>query len=239
MQSKHQRTKYYRRSQEEIVMDLVIFDLDGVLQKPTYPHPDLLLDVSEVVEVSYEELHRHYSISFTTNEALESYHVSFCHGDQEKIDKVKAFWRKMHENMPKAIIIPGALDLLQEVKSRGWVIYAWTKGSVEIQRGRLENIGLSEFFPEGQIIYSPRKGTVVGFREDLLDFLPDGRKIVVGDSYVQDIEPPLKVGGFTCVWIQWEQRPPKGADLDDPNLIVVENTQELATKFKEDLLDDV
>lgn len=222
--------------------DLAIFDLDGTLQKPPYPHPDLLRDVSEVVGVPYEELHRHYSTSFSTNEALENYHISLCHGDQGKIDKVKAFWRKMYEEMPNASAIPGATELLEEVRSRGWEMLAFTKvadeSGLEIQRNRLRKNDHLRFFSEGRILYSSRKGTIEGFKEVIL--APDSlvmklnpqRKIVIGDSFAQDIIPPLTVGGFVCIWIRWDQELPKGVDLDNPNLIIVESTQDLLEKWR-------
>jgi len=221
------------------LITVAIFDLDKVLQEPAYPHnPDLLQDIASVLGVSFGFLFAHYSTSFTTNEDEEKHHLSLCVNEEQR-EKVRGFWRKLYDNMAKATIIPGARDLLLEAVSRGWEIFAWTKGSVEIQHGRLESIGLSEFFPKERIIYSPRKGTVGGFQEDLLPLLPEGQKIVIGDSFAQDISPPLQVGGFTCIWIRWDQNPPENADLDNPNLIVVESTQELATKVKEGLLDDV
>lgn len=221
---------------------VIVLDLDGVLQEPTYPHPDLLQDVSEVVGVPYKELYRHYSTSFTTNKALDNYHISLCHGDLGKIDKVKAFWRKMHEEMPNASAIPGATELLEEVRSRGWETLAFTKvsdeGGLEIQRRRLRKNDHLRFFPDGRILHSSRKGTIEGFKEVIL--APDSpviklnpqRKIVVGDYFDLDIIPPLTIGGFTCVWIRWGQKLPESADLDNPNLIIVESTQDLLEKLR-------
>lgn len=213
-----------------------VFDLDGVLQEPAYPHPRLLEDVSSAINVPYEVLFKHYSTQFSDNEAEEEYHLSLCGRDEQR-EQVRGFWKKMHENMPKAVIIPGAEDLLQEVTSRGWQIFAWTKGGVEIQLGRLASIGLSGFFPGGHIIASSRKGTIEGVEQDLLPQLPSGKKILVGDSWEQDIEPALREDDILCVWVRWGQEPPEGAALDKPNVVIVESTQELATKIKEGLLD--
>ena len=228
-------------------MDIWIFDLDGVLQRPAYPHPQLMLDVSVVTGVPYEELYRHYSTSFTTNEELEDYQISLCHGDQKKIDEVKAFWRRLHAEMPNAPAIPGATDLLEEIRTRGWEMLAYTKVAddrgLEIQRERLRRNDHLRFFPTGRILHSSSKGTIEGFKKIVLASdspvvtLNPQRKVVVGDSFLQDILPPLQLGGFICVWIRWDQEPPEGADLDDPNLIIVESTQTLATKVNEGLLD--
>jgi len=218
-------------------MSIWVFDLDMVLQKPAYPHqPDLIADIAAVVERPYGELFQHYVEQHADNQAEEEYHLSLCRTEDQK-SRVRGFWRKLHENMPRATIIPGAKGLLEEVASHGGQIYSWTKGSVEIQRKRLESIGLSRFFAEGHIIHSPRKGTIAGFEQDLIPQLPYGRKIMIGDSYEQDIQPALGVDDIVCVWIRWDQEVPKDVDLNSPNLIIVESTQELVTKIKEGLLD--
>ncbi|HEX7456432.1 MAG TPA: HAD hydrolase-like protein [Candidatus Nanoarchaeia archaeon] len=217
----------------------VVLDLDGVLQNPVYPHPKLIADVSAAIGVPFDELYDHYAREFTTNPAEEKYHLSRCGGDPGKEEKVDEFWRKMDENMPKANIIPGARELLEEIALRGCRIFAWTKVADEkglyIQRSRLQRNGLLEFF--GDIIYSHRKGTDVGLVEDLVPRLPKGRKLMVGDSYLQDIEPALRQGDFTCVWIRWDQETPEDFDPTNPNLTVVESTQELVQKVKEGVLD--
>lgn len=216
----------------------VVLDLDGVLQWPAYSHPALLSDVSDVTGAPYEVLHQHYSYEFKDNEALERYHLSLCTTDEQR-EKVRGSWRKMHENMRKAKIIPGAEELLKELKLRGCRIFAWTKVADEdglsIQRGRLERNGLLEFFED--IIYSPRKGTYIGLVEDLIPFVPPGRKMMIGDSYIQDIEPALRQGDFTCVWIRWNQKLPKDFDPTNPDIVVVESTQGLVQKVKEGVFD--
>ena len=218
-------------------MNIRVIDLDGVLQDPVDPHPRLFGDVATVVGVTYDALYKHYTESYEDNEKEERYHLSLCK-TSEQMERVRERWKQLHANMDKVEPIPGARELLEHFQGQGDELYAFTKGPVDIQKGRLESVGLSEFFPEGHIIFSPRKGTREGVAEDLLPGLPQGGKIaIVGDMFEQDIRPALEVGGITCVWIRWDQEVPKDVDLNSPNLIIVESTQELVTKIKEGLLD--
>ena len=218
-------------------MNIRVIDLDGVLQDPVDPHPRLFGDVAPVVGVTYDALYKHYTESYEDNEKEERYHLSLCKTEEQR-EKVKSRWKQLHANMDKVRPIQGARELLEHFQGQGDELYAFTKGPVDIQKGRLESVGLSEFFPEGHIIFSPRKGTRKGFEEDLLPGLLQGGKItIIGDMFAQDIRPALEVGGITCVWIRWDQEDPKDFDPKDPNLIIVESTQELATKFKRGGLD--
>lgn len=222
-------------------MVIAVFDIDGVFVEPEYPHPRLLADVSSVVGLPYSRLFEHYSTRFKSNLDEEQYHLSLCNGEKLKEEEVKAFWWKMEENKGKAHIVPGARELLELVSERGWVIYAWTKGEAGIQRKKLGVFGLSDFFQEDRLLWSPRKGTAEGIEQDLLPMLPKGRKILVGDSWEQDILPTIGLEDFTCIWISGSEtyaRTPKPdiSESDHTNLIIVRSTQEFATKLKEGLL---
>lgn len=213
-----------------------VFDLDGVLQEPAYPHPKLIAEVSEAIGVPYDQLFAHYSTQFNGNAEEEAYHLSLC-GTEEQKKAVRGFWRKMHEMMPKAEILPAARELLEEISSRDDPIFAWTKGSISIQRDRLKSIGLLPFFPLRKILHSPRKGTAQGLENDLLPNLPDGRKVMVGDSFEQDIQPALGREDFLCIWVSesasYANKPkPKVTEAGHPNLVIVRDVQELLERLK-------
>lgn len=216
-------------------MKVWIFDIDGVLQDPIYPHPQLFLDVSRVLGIPYETLHQHYTGKFAGNSLEEEYHFSLCQGDEEKIQRVREFWKRLRDTTEESNLVSGAKELLGLVTDFGDQIFAWTKGknTEDLQRRRLGNVGLADFFPEGRIIASPRKGTIEGLDLDLIPHLPQGGKILVGDSFDQDIRPALGREHFTCVWIKNSTvyrgvSRPKVEVKNRPNLIIVDDTQELA-----------
>lgn len=218
-----------------------VLDLDGVLQEPLYPHPRLISDVSSVIGRPYEELYAHYTLQFAGNEGEEAYHLSLCNNKGQK-EKVRRYWRKLHEKMLMVKVIPGARELLEELVARRGPIFAWTKGerTEETQRKRLESIGLARFFRQGHIISSPQKGTSEGLEEDLLPKLPAGQKILVGDRFRQDIEPALNREDVLCVWIKEsysDEQLPEISERDYLNLRIVNDLRELLGLVNEGVFD--
>ncbi len=214
-----------------------VLDLDGVVQEPAYPHPALISDISDVIGVSYEALFRHYSEEFVGNQAEEEYHLSLC-SDKEQRQKTLVLWQKLHDSMPVVRLLPGARELLELISGRGDTIFAWTKGSVDIQRKRLKGISLSQFFPEGAIIYSPQKGTRTGIENELIPRLPTGKVIFVDDSFNQGILPALGFLQFFCVWVSSSESYAhrQKAQIREgaySNLLVVKTVQELIRLVKE------
>lgn len=222
-------------------MIIWVLDIDGVLQVPIYPHSMLFAEVAPVVGFDYKVLYDHYTQEFSGNESEENYHLSLCNSG-EKRKAVRVLWRKLHDNMLNVKEIPGAKELLTELTERGDPIFAFTKGEKTegIQRLRLESLGLAQFIPDGQIIASPRKGTKEGLEQDLLPKLPQGRIIIVGDRFYQDIEPVLNREGIICVWVKWpdsDEPLPIIEEADYPNLRIVESTQGLVELVKKGAFD--
>ena len=225
-------------------MTVWVLDLDKVLQDPGYSHPMLLAELAPAMGVEYSVLYNHYTNEFDGNEAEEAYHMSLC-DSEDKREAVRGLWRKLHDNMLNVKEIPGAKGLLELIQARSGLLFAWTKGkkTEEIQRKRLESFDFSRFFlkePQDHIISSPRKGTVGGLEQDLLPKLPQGKVVLVGDRFSQDIDPALNRKDITCVWIRWpdaDELAPKISEDDYPNLRIVKSTQELASLVKKGAFD--
>ncbi|MGX4687072.1 YjjG family noncanonical pyrimidine nucleotidase [Vagococcus sp. JNUCC 83] len=100
-------------------------------------------------------------------------------------------------------VMGGSIDLLQQLKSNGYVIFAGTNGVGETQRKRLANAGITHLFDE---LYISEE---VGFEKPDARFfdyifndsqLKDLSQVVmIGDSLSSDIEGANRVG-IDSIW---------------------------------------
>ena len=98
---------------------------------------------------------------------------------------------------------PGALELLEELQTAGYQLYAATNGIAKIQQGRLKVSGLEAYFE--QVFISDQLGSQkpegaffekVG--QAILDFELD-KALMIGDSLTADIAGAYQAG-LNSVW---------------------------------------
>lgn len=122
-------------------------------------------------------------------------YLSFCGEtgqlpDDEAKERLENIGRSVFQTVPK--LLDGAIDVLNELKSKGDSLFLWTKGDENVQKRKIEEHDLHKYFDEIYILASKKK-------EDLhqiiqINKLPTNITWVVGDSVRSEINPALELG---------------------------------------------
>ncbi|RLK64057.1 noncanonical pyrimidine nucleotidase, YjjG family [Atopobacter sp. AH10] len=116
-------------------------------------------------------------------------------------------------------LIPGAKEVLQWLKDKGYQLAVVTNGTARNQESRLKLSGLEKYFDK--IFISEKIGTPKpdpAFFSYVLDQFKGVSKeniLLVGDSLTSDIKGGLQSGIDTC-WIDWKKQ---GTDLKTTYII--------------------
>jgi len=119
-----------------------------------------------------------------------------------------------------APLLPGAKSVLS-VLAPSHVLALVTKGDVAVQRRRVEQSGLTQFFRTVQIVDTKSVKTFTALASELGSRPEDSWSI--GNSLPSDIEPAL-AAGYSGIWVDahvWEhERRAHQVELDQPHLFV-------------------
>jgi len=123
----------------------------------------------------------------------------------------------------KPILFPGAREILEYLKGKGYHLYCVTKGDEPHQTAKLRDAGLAEFFEDVRIVFHDKKDEM----EDLLRRHPEVPRTdvyFVGNSLRSDMAPAVALG-INAVWIPhdtWDYEDETPEDVRE-NVVTLDN----------------
>ena len=195
--------------------DHLFFDLDNTLwdfKANSYRAMEITLAQKEILPKlssfdtyfeSYEQINKSLWNDYHTrkinkqtlivqrfSQSLSAFHIY----DLDWVDLNKVYL----ENMAKQTeLFPGTIETLTTLRERGYQMHIITNGFSEVQRDKLKNCGLAEFF--SKIFISEEIQTTKPHRKIFEHALKETnakkrKSLMIGDSWETDIEGALKFG---------------------------------------------
>ena len=122
-------------------------------------------------------------------------------------------------------VLPGAVEVLEYVNERGYIICATTNGIALTQHKRLKDSGLKKYF---DYIFISEETGYQKPQKEYFDYVIDNtpekdrsKILIIGDSLTSDISGGINSGIDTC----WHNR--KGSKSDIPTTYEISNIKEL------------
>lgn len=110
-------------------------------------------------------------------------------------------------------LYPGARTVLEELATRSTLALV-TNGLGEVQRARIERLGLEEFFRaiiiSGEVDTAKPGAQIFDLAFEALDWPPKGSALMIGDSLSSDMAGGADYGIATC-WFNPDGHPVRGA----------------------------
>ena len=110
-----------------------------------------------------------------------------------KIDeKIIEAWMEHNKNIPDTIH-SGAEEVLSYLQSKGYQNILYTNWFQEVQKGRLRNANLLEYFSEiygGDFVIKPN---AIGYKKIIKDVNPN-ETVMIGDNIINDVLVPRSIG---------------------------------------------
>lgn len=176
----------------------VIWDLDGTLLSADYSKEDdffkeQILDekVDEFIKNKVKYLMEYERMFFKYDTKLLSEFLTLRSG--LKIDeKIIEAWMEHNKNIPDTIH-SGAEEVLSYLQSKGYQNILYTNWFQEVQKGRLRNANLLEYFSEiygGELAIKPN---AIGYKKIIKDVNPN-ETVMIGDNIINDVLVPRSIG---------------------------------------------
>lgn len=110
-----------------------------------------------------------------------------------KIDeKIIEAWMEHNKNIPDTIH-SGAEEVLSYLQSKGYQNILYTNWFKDVQKGRLRNANLLEYFDEiygGDFAIKPN---VIGYKKIIKD-VNSNETVMIGDNIINDVLVPRSIG---------------------------------------------
>ena len=176
----------------------VIWDLDGTLLSADFRKEDdffkeQILDekVDEFIKNKVKYLMEYERMFFKYDTKLLSEFLTLRSG--LKIDeKIIEAWMEHNKNIPDTIH-SGAEEVLSYLQSKGYQNILYTNWFQEVQKGRLRNANLLEYFSEiygGDFAIKPN---AIGYKKIIKDVNPN-ETVMIGDNIINDVLVPRSIG---------------------------------------------
>lgn len=176
----------------------VIWDLDGTLLSADFRKEDdffkeQILDekVDEFIKNKVKYLMEYERMFFKYDTKLLSEFLTLRSG--LKIDeKIIEAWMEHNKNIPDTIH-SGAEEVLSYLQSKGYQNILYTNWFQEVQKGRLRNANLLEYFSEiygGELAIKPN---AIGYKKIIKDVNPN-ETVMIGDNIINDVLVPRSIG---------------------------------------------
>ncbi|MDD6245214.1 MAG: HAD family hydrolase [bacterium] len=176
----------------------VIWDLDGTLLSADFRKEDdffkeQILDekVDEFIKNKVKYLMEYERMFFKYDTKLLSEFLTLRSG--LKIDeKIIEDWMEHNKNIPDTIH-SGAEEVLSYLQSKGYQNILYTNWFQEVQKGRLRNANLLEYFSEiygGELAIKPN---AIGYKKIIKDVNPN-ETVMIGDNIINDVLVPRSIG---------------------------------------------
>lgn len=172
----------------------VIWDLDGTLLSADFRKEDdffkeQILDekVDEFIKSKVKYLMEYERTFFKYDIKLLSEFLTLRSG--LKIDeKIIEAWMEHNKNIPDTIH-SGAEEVLSYLQSKGYQNILYTNWFQEVQKGRLRNANLLEYFSEiygGELAIKPN---AIGYKK-----INPNETVMIGDNIINDVLVPRSIG---------------------------------------------
>lgn len=177
-------------------IDTVVLDVDGTLVDTTYQHTLLWVRILDEIGVTVPAWKLHRAVGMGGDRLVSHVagdQVEEEHGDQLRERHDKAFDEIIDEIKP----LPGAAELLSELRSRGLEVVLASSGVEEQTQRLLEKLGAEEM-SEG----SPSSDDVDASKpapdliEKAIEQVSGSQAVMIGDA-VWDIQAANKAGVFS------------------------------------------
>lgn len=153
------------------------------------------LDKSNVGKYGFSKHRFPYSMAETYRSFCEQSHTQ---PERDVEEKLKEIGYRVFTKRP--ILLDHAKEVLAQLKPRYFMVLA-TKGDLEIQRLRIKQTGIEEYFDK---IYILDHKTDKELRQITVECgLDVSRSWAIGNSLKSDINPALKIG-LRVIWIPYE-----------------------------------
>jgi len=213
----------------------VLFDLDGTILGARRNKHKIRKESTDEAGVEEIEDEKYYG---TINEVLDGSKIknrvpffTKILDDEEKAERLAPIYNE--KSLDNAFVFPDALEALEKIDEKKGLV---TDGPAEVQRGKLENFGLSKYFDSiivsGEVGVSKPDKEIFDFALDELDSTAD-KSLYVGNV------PQLDVQGATNAGLVSVLRRNDGSDLPledsdhQPDYIVEDLTELLDILDKE------
>lgn len=179
-------------------MQKFIWDLDETLLSADFRKEDdffkeQILDekVDEFIKNKVKYLMEYERMFFKYDTKLLSEFLTLRSG--LKIDeKIIEAWMEHNKNIPDTIH-SGAEEVLSYLQSKGYQNILYTNWFQEVQKGRLRNANLLEYFSEiygGDFAIKPN---AIGYKKIIKDVNPS-ETVMIGDNIINDVLVPRSIG---------------------------------------------
>lgn len=179
-------------------MKKFIWDLDETLLSADFRKEDdffkeQILDekVDEFIKNKVKYLMEYERMFFKYDTKLLSEFLTLRSG--LKIDeKIIEAWMEHNKNIPDTIH-SGAEEVLSYLQSKGYQNILYTNWFQDVQKGRLRNANLLEYFDEiygGDFAIKPN---AIGYKKIIKDVNPN-ETVMIGDNIINDVLVPRSVG---------------------------------------------
>lgn len=175
-----------------------IWDLDGTLLSADFRKEDdffkeQILDekVDEFIKNKVKYLMEYERMFFKYDIRLLSEFLTLRSG--LKIDeKLIEYWNEHNKNIPDEIH-DGAEEVLSYLQSKGYQNILYTNWFKDVQKERLRNANLLEYFSEiygGDFAIKPN---AIGYKKIIKDVNPN-ETVMIGDNIINDVLVPRNIG---------------------------------------------
>ena len=179
-------------------MQKFIWDLDETLLSADFRKEDdffkeQILDekVDEFIKNKVKYLMEYERMFFKYDTKLLSEFLTLRSG--LKIDeKIIEAWMEHNKNIPDTIH-SGAEEVLSYLQSKGYQNILYTNWFKDVQKGRLRNANLLEYFDEiygGDFAIKPN---AIGYKKIIKDVNPN-ETVMIGDNIINDVLVPRSIG---------------------------------------------
>lgn len=179
-------------------MKKFIWDLDETLLSADFRKEDdffkeQILDekVDEFIKNKVKYLMEYERMFFKYDTKLLSEFLTLRSG--LKIDeKIIETWMEHNKNIPDTIH-SGAEEVLSYLQSKGYQNILYTNWFQDVQKGRLRNANLLEYFDEiygGDFAIKPN---AIGYKKIIKDVNPN-ETVMIGDNIINDVLVPRSIG---------------------------------------------
>ena len=181
---------------------IIIFDLDDTLYKEidylksayqeiaSRVYPALISDFKDENEVYYWMITNYQSGINVFDELI---HYSIPYDKQELL-------RIYREHKPTIVLSEGAIEVLEALKKKGYILGLITDGRSLTQRNKIEALGLGEYVEPTLVLISEETGfgkpSLESYRY-VMQRYPESEYVYVGDNPKKDFYAPNQLGWMT------------------------------------------
>lgn len=181
-------------------------------------------DLAMVLQYGFVRPRYLHSWLRTLEEFSKKYNVKISGSTIQKVaDAVNDLYRRKFDN------VPGATEVLTELKNEGYSMIVLTAGDEEVQHKRIKDAGISEFF-EAVYVYPFKTPEIL---KEVLSNYEGQIHFMIGNSLRSDIYPALEnnVGAIHVIRETWEIDD-FNVDINHPLYFSVQNLIEIPELLK-------